>query len=111
MRASLQPSGGGCHRLRLNAAARRLANTRPCDRLRVDLRSDENPVAHAIPDDLHRPLRDEDLMAAFEDMPVGKRNHIVQWIESAARTATREGRIALALEVAQKRRARMIRAR
>jgi hypothetical protein len=111
VRASLQPCGGGRHRLRLNTAVRRLAKAQAGDRLAIALTVDEHPVADTIPDDLHRALRDEDALAAFQDLPVGKQNHILHWIESAAKEATRENRIALAVEVALVRRSRMARAR
>ena len=104
VRASLLPCGGGRHRLRLNAEARRLANADEGDRVAVALTVDENPVADATPADLLRALREADALAAFERLPVGKRNHIVHWIEEAVMEATRERRIALAVEVALRKR-------
>jgi hypothetical protein len=106
VRASITPSGGGRHMLRLNERVRRLAHARPGDRLRLALQVDEHPAVDPMPDDLNRALRDEDALAAFRDLPPGKQNHIIEWIERAAREATREMRVAMAVEVALKRRAR-----
>jgi Bacteriocin-protection, YdeI or OmpD-Associated/Domain of unknown function (DUF1905) len=110
VRASIKPAGGGRHLLQLNASARKQANAQTGARLKIALTIDEHPLADAIPDDLHRALRDEDALLAFQALPVGKQNHILHWIESSAREATREKRIALAVEVAAAKREKMTRA-
>jgi hypothetical protein len=102
VRASIVPCGGGRHRLQLNARARGDANVEPGDRLAIELRVDENPIADPTPPDLERALRDHDLLGAFERFPVGKRNHILHWIEEAAADRTREKRIDMAVEVAMR---------
>lgn len=100
VRASLVPCGGGRHQLRLNAATRKLANAIEGGRVAIVLGVDESPVADPAPDDLARALRDEGVFDAFGRLPVGKQNHIIRWIEEAAKEATREKRVAMAVEVA-----------
>jgi Domain of unknown function (DUF1905)/Bacteriocin-protection, YdeI or OmpD-Associated len=96
--ASMIPSGGGRHRLRLNAATRDAADARLGGRLSVRLWVDENPVAEPVPADLARALREVDAFDAFRRMPVGRQNHILRWLEAAVRDATREKRIAQIVE-------------
>lgn len=100
VRASLVPAGGGRHRLRLNAATRKLAGVAVGDRLSVALAVDEAPVAEPMPPDLARALADAHALETFERFPVGKQSHIIQWIEKAAREETRDKRIALTVEIA-----------
>jgi len=102
VRASIVPCGGGRHRLQLNARTREQAEAQPGDRLAVVLRVDENPVADPTPPDLDRALRNHDVLGAFERMPVGKRNHILHWIEEAVADRTREKRIDMTIEVAMR---------
>src|SRR5271170_3945172 len=81
VRASITPCGGGRHRLRLNATTRAEAGVARGEHLDVTLTVDEHPVATPLPDDLAAGLREVDALAGFETLPVGKRNHIVGWIE------------------------------
>src|SRR5205814_6929335 len=96
VRASLVPKGGGRHRLRLNARVRREAGIEPGDHTSVVLHADEHPVADPTPPDLARALADQDLLALFERMPVGKRNHIIAYVDSAVAEGTRARRIEMA---------------
>jgi hypothetical protein len=98
VRASIVPCGGGRHRLRLNARTRATADARLGGRVRVSLRVDDHPVADPIPSDLLHALRESDALDAFKGFPVGRQNHILQWIEAAAKEATREKRIAQTVE-------------
>jgi hypothetical protein len=100
VRASMIPCGGGRHRLRLNATARETADVTLGARLTVRLRVDENPQADPIPADLSRALRDVDALDAFRQMPVGRQNHILHWLEAAVREVTREKRMAQIVESA-----------
>ncbi len=100
VRASIVPCGGGRHRLQLNARARSDAEAKPGDRLAIELRVDENPLADPMPLDLERALRDLDALGSYERFPVGKRNHIQHWIEEAVAERTRQKRIDMAVEVA-----------
>ena len=100
VRASIVPCGGGRHRLLINARARAEAKARAGDRVAVELRVDEHPVGDPMPHDLAHDLRRLDVLAAFERLPVGKRNHIIRYIEEAVAETTREKRIAMAVEVA-----------
>jgi hypothetical protein len=96
--ASIVPCGGGRHRLRLNAATRDAADAKLGGRLSVRLWVDENPVADPIPADLTRALDDVDAFEAFRQMPVGRQNHILRWLEAAVKDATRERRLTQIVE-------------
>jgi len=100
VQASLVPMGGGRHRLQLNARTRGELEIQPGDRVRVALLVPEKPPAPHIPADLALALREVDLQESFASLPVGKQNHIILWIEEAARPQTREKRVAMAIEVA-----------
>ncbi len=93
VRASLVPCGGGRHRLRLNAATREAVEARLGGRLSLRLQVDDDPVAEPVPSDLARALKDVDALDAFRRMPVGRQNHILRWLDSAAKEATREKRV------------------
>jgi hypothetical protein len=103
-RATFVPAGGGRHRLHLSARVRGAAGAAVGDRVAVEAREDWAPRAVAIPADLRRALDDEGVLETWDAMPAGKREHIVQWIDEAARETTREKRIARALEVTLARR-------
>ena len=98
VRASAVPCGGGRHRLRLNAAVRRVLEANEGARVAVALSVDENPTADPIPPDLLHALDEVGALAAFQKFAVGRKNHIFRWIEEAARETTRERRIARILE-------------
>jgi hypothetical protein len=99
--ASMVPCGGGRHRLRLNATTRAAADARLGKRLSMRLHVDENPVADPVPPDLDHALREMDVLEAFRQMPVGRQNHILRWLEAAVREETREKRIVQIVESAQ----------
>ncbi|HEY3818176.1 MAG TPA: YdeI/OmpD-associated family protein [Polyangiaceae bacterium] len=98
--ASMVPCGGGRHRLRLNALARDAAGAVLGGRVSMRMHVDENPAADPVPGDLARSLRDMDVFEAFRQMPVGRQNHILRWLEAAVREETREKRIAQIVESA-----------
>jgi Domain of unknown function (DUF1905)/Bacteriocin-protection, YdeI or OmpD-Associated len=98
VRASIIPCGNGRHRLRLNAATRDAADATLGKRLSVRLQVDENPMADPLPLDLAGALREVDAFDAFRRMPVGRQNHILRWLDSAVKEATRERRIAQIVE-------------
>jgi len=99
-RATLQPSGGGRHRLFLNGEVRDAAGVKLGQRIAVEARVDREPREVPIPPDLGEALRDADVLADWESLPPGKREHILRWIEQAAHEATREKRVARAVEEA-----------
>jgi uncharacterized protein YdeI (YjbR/CyaY-like superfamily) len=57
-----------------------------------------------IPDDLAAALRQDDVLEAWEALPPGKREHILRWIDEAVHEATREKRVARAVQEALARR-------
>ncbi len=100
VQASLVPTGGGRHRLRLNGRTRSELEIEPGDRVRVALVVPEKPPRLPLPPDLSQALGEVDLQESFSGLPVGKQNHSILWIEEAARPQTREKRVAMAIEVA-----------
>jgi uncharacterized protein YdeI (YjbR/CyaY-like superfamily) len=61
---------------------------------------DDEPQVDPVPDDLVHALREEGALAAFRRFPVGKQNHILRWIDEAAKEATRLKRVRVTVEVA-----------
>ncbi len=100
IQASLVPMGGGKHRLQLNARTRDELDIQPGDRVRVVLSVPEKAPRLPLPSELALALREADLQQTFSELPVGKQNHIIVWIEEAARPETREKRVAKTIEVA-----------
>jgi hypothetical protein len=99
-RATLLPSGGGRHRLFVNGEIRRAAGAKLGDRIFVAVRVDWKPREVALPDDLARSLREEGVLASWQSMPPGKREHIIKWIDDAVHESTREKRVARAVQEA-----------
>jgi hypothetical protein len=93
LQASLVPMGGGRHRLQLNARTRAELQVKSGDRIRVDLVVPEKPQKPPTPADLEQALQEVNLQHIFDSFPVGKQNHIILWIEEAARPETRNKRI------------------
>jgi hypothetical protein len=110
-RASLVPSGGGRHILRLNATTRAQAGAELGARVGIELAFDENPTADPMPPDLADALREAGVLEIYRAFPAGKQNHILHWIEKSAREETRAKRIAMAVEVAESARERKADAR
>jgi hypothetical protein len=99
-RGTFMPAGGGRHRLLVSKATREAAGAKPGDRVRVTAVVDRGPREVPIPPDLRESLVDAGVLAAWEAMPPGKREHILKWVESAAHEATREKRLARSVEEA-----------
>ena len=97
--ASLSPAGGGRHRLRLNTHVREEAGAKPGDAVKVRLEVLAQPQMVAIPNDFKSALRAEGVLEFFETFAPGKKNHIIGWIDEAARPETREKRIQYTIEV------------
>lgn len=98
--ASLVPRGGGRHRILLNAGLRARAALTLGRPLRIELSIDVDPPQWATPEDLADALRDEGVLETFQSLARGKRNHIVQWLEQAARDTTRAKRVTQIVSVA-----------
>src|SRR5215471_18129750 len=94
------PSGGGRHRFLVSKATRVAAGAKPGDRVRITAVVDRGPREVPIPPDLREALDDAGVLAAWEGMPPGKREHILKWVEAAVHEATREKRIARSVEEA-----------
>jgi hypothetical protein len=107
-RGTLMPRGGGRHAVSVNGEVRRAAGVAPGDRVRVVVEPDFGPREVPIPEDLARGLRDDEVLADWESLPPGKREHIVKWIEQAVHETTREKRVLRAIEEAHARREKRI---
>jgi hypothetical protein len=99
LQASMVPMGGGRHWLQLNARRREELGIAPGDRVRVALVVPEKAPVLPMPTDVAAAFEEVDLLETFARFPAGKQNHILLWIEEAARPQTRERRIAMAIEV------------
>jgi hypothetical protein len=95
--ATLVPRGGGLHRLHVNHEARSGARA---GRLTIELRVEDRERNVVIPDDLDAALREEGVLAAWQSLPAGKREHILRWIDVAAHEETRAKRVVRAVEEA-----------
>jgi len=107
-RGTLMPRGGGRHFVTVNAETRRAARTAPGDRVRVVVQPDFGPREVPVPEDLSLALREEEVLADWESLPPGKREHIIHWIEKAVHETTRAKRIQLAVEAAHVRREKRV---
>ena len=100
IQASLVPMGGGRHRLQLNARTREELEIEPGDQVRVTLSVPKKPPRLPLPSDLAVALKEVDFEESFAALPVGKQNHIILWVEEAARPETRAKRVAAVIEMA-----------
>ena len=105
---SLVPAGNGRHVLRLNTKTRKAANLDEGDLVKVQITVPSAPIEVPFPADLREELKTENVFEAFKALPVGKQNHIIQWIEQAAQDKTRQKRIQMAIEVAYRKRERSV---
>jgi hypothetical protein len=94
---TLMPRGGGRHCMLLNHEARGGARAGNID---VEIRVVKREREVAVPEDLEAALRDEGVLAAWESLPPGKREHILKYIDGAVHEPTRAKRIGQAVEVA-----------
>lgn len=94
---TLMPRGGGRHCMLLNQEVRGGARAGNID---VEIRVVKREREVAIPEDLEAALRDEGVLAAWEALPPGKREHILKYIDGAVHETTRAKRIGQAVEVA-----------
>jgi uncharacterized protein YdeI (YjbR/CyaY-like superfamily) len=83
----------------LNAEVRAAAGLALGARVRLEVTVDPELRTRdvPIPPDLREALQEEGVLAAWEGMPPGKREHILRWIEQAAHESTREKRVTRAV--------------
>jgi hypothetical protein len=109
VRATITPRGGGLHRMFLNGTVRKRVGLSAGDMVDVAMIVDESPPVLATPPDVIDAMREADVLGAWERlMTRAKKNHILEWIEKAARETTRAKRVAKAVEVALRARERKI---
>jgi hypothetical protein len=102
-RGTFMPAGGGRHSLFVSKATREAAGVEAGARVRITAIVGGAQREVPIPPDLREALHDAGVLAAWESMPPGKREHILSWIERAVHEPTREKRIARSVEEALKR--------
>ncbi len=96
---TLVPSGGGRHKLILNARLRKRVGLAEGARVRIRVVLDEAPPEDPIPEDLADALREADAFVAFAAIVRSKRNAILRWLDQAVADATRAKRIARLVEI------------
>jgi hypothetical protein len=101
---TLMPRVANRHRLMLNHKARKGARS---GKVTITVRALSERRAVEIPEDIAGALDEAQARAGWESLPAGKREHILAWIEEAARETTRLKRIAVAVEKAEERREKL----
>ena len=96
---TLVPSGGGRHKLILNARLRKRVGLAEGGRVKIRVVLDLAPPEDPIPQDLARALREADALAAFEGIVRSKKNAILRWLDQAVADATRAKRVARLVEI------------
>jgi hypothetical protein len=105
---SLFPVDGGRHYIRVKAEIRNAAKIKEGDRVRVEITVLDRSADISIPKDLMSALRAEGVLEQFKALPIGKKNHLIQWIDKAAKLETRAKRIQAIVELAHKKREKQI---
>lgn len=108
LRSSLSPSGEGRHHLLLNREVREAAGIVPGERVALVLRVDAEPPTLPLAEDLADALREEGVLESFEQLPRGRRNQYLNWMESAVHEETRAKRIARLVEIGHAERERRL---
>ena len=105
---SLFPVGGGRHYIRVKAEIRNTVKIKEGDRVRVEITVLDRSAEISIPKDLVSALRAEGVLEHFKALPIGKKNHLLQWIDKAAKPETRAKRIQEVVELAHQKREKQI---
>jgi hypothetical protein len=98
VRGTAVPRGGGAHKVFLNGELRRQAGIVVGKRVSITLRLDRESREVAPPGDLVHALRDAGALETFLRFSVGKRAHIIDWIEEVKSESSRERRVAKVVE-------------
>jgi hypothetical protein len=99
-RNSLMPEGDGTHAMMFSRALQAGAQARAGDVVRVVLRRDNEERTVQVPDALRRALRrNKPAAATFAGLSYSQKREFADWISSAKQEATREGRLARAVEL------------
>jgi hypothetical protein len=97
--ASLFPTGGGKHYMRVRAKVRKQAGLHEGDHVKVQITVlDRDKVE--LPRDLVLALKEENALEEFKALTPGKKNYAVRKINEVSRPETRKKRIAEAVELA-----------
>jgi len=91
---TLVPRGGGNYRFHLNSKIWRKLNIDAGDAVEVTMLLDREPREAAVPPDLAAELAGTPrALAAFHEVTPALRRHIVDWIDKAKQSKTRDKRI------------------
>jgi UDP-N-acetylmuramate-alanine ligase len=98
--SSAMPAGDGTHALAVSKALQAAARASAGDRVTVVLEPDLEPRTVDVPAELQAAFADaQKAHAAFSALAYSHQKEYVSWIASAKRPATRERRIAQAIEM------------
>jgi hypothetical protein len=98
-RSSIFPTGEGDFYLVLNREVRAGARVQVGDRIQVTLEKDLEPRTLDVPEDFQQALdANPEALAAFARLSYTHQKEYIQWMESAKREATRQRRVASAVE-------------
>lgn len=97
-RSSLMPAGNGTHYMAINQALREAAGVSAGDTAEFTLELDTEARIVEVPEDLGAALQEHPLASeGFERLSYSHKKEYVEWILSAKKPETREGRIAKAV--------------
>ncbi len=99
-RGSAMPQGDGCHYLVVNKALRDAAGVTTGDTVHVEMEPDVDIRQVEVPADLRAAVdADPSARAAFDRFSYSHQKAYVEWIQEAKAEATRQQRIARAVEM------------
>jgi hypothetical protein len=99
-RSSLLPIGDGTHRMAVSKPMQHGAKARPGDVVDVVMERDDAERVLDVPDDFERAIAASPAArATFAALAYSHRKAYLEWVDTAKQTATRERRIASAVEM------------
>jgi hypothetical protein len=101
-RGSFYTVGEGRHGLRVKASVRAEAMIQEGDAVHVKFEVVNRAAEVSIPLDLRKALRAQNLLKAFNAIPLGKKSYTLRWIKAASKPETRKKRIEFAIATARK---------
>lgn len=104
---SLFPAGQGRHCIRIKAKVRRETQTKTGDLIHVQITVLDRSAVE-VPADLTKALQAENVEAAFNALPAGKRSFLIRRIDEAVQSKTRDRRIEEAVSAAHERKEKLL---
>lgn len=90
------------HLVGMPKAIREQLGKQPGDTIEVALWKDEEPRTIVVPETFQKLLEQENLVTAFESLSYTHRKEYCRWISEARREATKESRLAKAIDMLRK---------